>query len=82
MNNIPASDQVIELMRDVLRSELKEVYVPEIQNRNGQLISENSLMVRITNFKKAFPDWVFYTRTCQQTCQKILGAKPASAATP
>jgi len=80
LTNKPAAQQIIELMSSVLSEQAKEVYIPTITNRNGDVVSNESILVRITNLKRAFPEWVFYTRTCQQTQKKIIGARPVSEA--
>lgn len=72
-----AVEQVKNLMREVIAADEKELPIPEIKSRQGEIVSDESILVRISNLKLAFPEWSFYTRTCQQTQRKIIGAKPA-----
>jgi hypothetical protein len=74
--NKTAIEQVKNLMTEVVVCQEKELPIPEIRSRNGEVVSDESILVRISNLKLAFPDWSFYTRTCQQTQRKIIGARP------
>lgn len=76
MINKTAIEQVKNLMSDVVACAEKELQIPEIRSRNGEVVSDESVLVRISNLKLAFPGWNFYTRTCQQTQKKIIGARP------
>lgn len=76
MINKTAIEQVKKLMTEVVVCQEKELPIPEIRSRNGEVVSDESILVRISNLKLAFPDWNFYTRTCQQTQRKIIGARP------
>lgn len=76
MINKTAIEQVKNLMTEVVVCQEKELPIPEIRSRNGEVVSDESILVRISNLKLAFPDWNFYTRTCQQTQRKIIGARP------
>lgn len=75
MSKNTATSKVIELMQEVTRTLGAEREIPEITNRNGGFITVEAIQVRITNNKARFPDWDFYTRTCQQTQKKIIGAR-------
>ncbi len=75
MKKNTATYAVIELMEIVTKAGGSEIPVPEICNRNGLPVTHESIMVRITNNRARFPDWDFYTRTCQQTHKKIIGAR-------
>jgi len=71
-----AVQQVYEVMKEVVICTEKEMPIPEIRSRNGEIVSHESVLVRISNLKLAFHGWDFYTRTCQQTQKKIIGARP------
>jgi hypothetical protein len=74
-----AIEQVKTLMVEVLLCTEKELPIPEIRSRSGEIVSHESVLVRISNLKLAFPEWNFYTRTCQQTQKRIIGAKLTEA---
>ena len=75
MKRKTAAASVIELMENVANGHGKEIFVPDIFNRHGVPVTQESIMVRITNNRPRFPLWDFYTRTCQQTGAKIIGAR-------
>jgi len=66
-------------MKAVTASDEKEQIIPEIVSRSGATVSDESIKVQITNLKRGFPGWNFYTRTCQQTNKKIIGARKIEA---
>ncbi len=80
MTQKTATSAVIALMNQVICTMGAEREIPEIENRNGVPITVEAIQVRITNNKARFPEWDFYTRTCQQTQKKIIGARPVRAA--
>lgn len=76
MKQKTAAARVIEMMEIVANRHGAEMFVPDICNRHGVPVTHESIMVRITNNRPRFPMWDFYTRTCQQTGAKIIGARP------